>query len=284
MSLWTPAQLDSLFSWWKADAITGLSDDDRIATWVDSAGDNDATAVGDARPTYKTGIQNGLPVTRWSGTNTLLLGETDLFRNVSGGTLFAVKKDAATSTRGEVIHIAIGTSGSTRAVIESGGSGGATKHEAGGRRLDANSYARALGSAAVDAACRIVCGVFDYANSDLYLYLDGVQDGSNTSFQTNGSTSDTATSVLGTFIGSSTPTANHFNGDIAEIIVFHAALAAADRQQVEGYLAHKWGLAGNLWSDHPYKKYPPGYRGIPVVGANLWRSGQPRTRGIIRRG
>ena len=30
-----------------------------------------------------------------------------------------------------------------------------------------------------------------------------------------------------------------------------------DRQRIEGYLAHKWGLAANLPSDHPYKTAAP---------------------------
>ena len=34
-------------------------------------------------------------------------------------------------------------------------------------------------------------------------------------------------------------------------------LSDADREKAEGYLAHKWGLAGNLPDAHPYKAAPP---------------------------
>jgi hypothetical protein len=34
-------------------------------------------------------------------------------------------------------------------------------------------------------------------------------------------------------------------------------LSTTDRQKLEGYLAHKWGLAANLPADHPYKSAAP---------------------------
>jgi hypothetical protein len=44
---------------------------------------------------------------------------------------------------------------------------------------------------------------------------------------------------------------------ICEALVYNAALTDAQRQQTEGYLAWKWGLAGNLPSNHPFKNSPP---------------------------
>lgn len=49
--------------------------------------------------------------------------------------------------------------------------------------------------------------------------------------------------------------ANH--GDVCEIIITPSLLDATARQKLEGYLAHKWGLAANLPSGHPYKSSPP---------------------------
>lgn len=46
---------------------------------------------------------------------------------------------------------------------------------------------------------------------------------------------------------------DNFTGLIGEEIMYYAALSTAQRQQVEGYLSWKWGLQGNLPSDHPYK-------------------------------
>jgi hypothetical protein len=38
----------------------------------------------------------------------------------------------------------------------------------------------------------------------------------------------------------------NFNGDLAELLVFNNPLAPSEVQMVEGYLAHKWGLTGDL--------------------------------------
>ena len=48
-----------------------------------------------------------------------------------------------------------------------------------------------------------------------------------------------------------------FNGQLAEILVTGGSVSTATRQQVEGYLAHKWGLTANLPAGHPYKTTPP---------------------------
>ncbi len=43
----------------------------------------------------------------------------------------------------------------------------------------------------------------------------------------------------------------------AELIVYNKVLTVGERQQVEGYLAWKWGLQGGLAANHPYKAAPP---------------------------
>ena len=48
-----------------------------------------------------------------------------------------------------------------------------------------------------------------------------------------------------------------FIGNAYEVIFYNTALADTQRQQVEGYLAWKWGLQNSL-VNHPYKNVPPG--------------------------
>jgi hypothetical protein len=47
------------------------------------------------------------------------------------------------------------------------------------------------------------------------------------------------------------------NGYVGEIIVYLNGLATLQRQQVEGYLAWKWGLQGSLDASNPYKAAAP---------------------------
>jgi len=83
--------------------------------------------------------------------------------------------------------------------------------------------------------------------------------------ESNGSSSYTAslTSRGNMFVGcrsnSSTGSTQSalFEGEINEIIIIPTSLSEEDRQKIEGYLAHKWGLEDNLPSDHPYKTNKP---------------------------
>jgi hypothetical protein len=44
----------------------------------------------------------------------------------------------------------------------------------------------------------------------------------------------------------------NFNGIIYEVLIYNSALATAQRQAVEGYLAWKWGFQASLVAGHPY--------------------------------
>jgi hypothetical protein len=48
-----------------------------------------------------------------------------------------------------------------------------------------------------------------------------------------------------------------YNGTMFEIVGYTGSLTTLQNQQVEGYLAWKWGLQGNLPANHPYKNAPP---------------------------
>ena len=48
-----------------------------------------------------------------------------------------------------------------------------------------------------------------------------------------------------------------FNGHIAELIDLNAAPTTTERQQIEGYLAHKFAQTALLPGGHPYKSAPP---------------------------
>ena len=51
--------------------------------------------------------------------------------------------------------------------------------------------------------------------------------------------------------------AGAFGSKIAEAIIMYEAISDETRQKIEGYLAHKWGLEGNLPAGHTYKLTPP---------------------------
>jgi hypothetical protein len=50
---------------------------------------------------------------------------------------------------------------------------------------------------------------------------------------------------------------DRYDGLICEYVFYNRALTLKERQQVEGYLAWKWGGVANLPANHPYKLFPP---------------------------
>ena len=49
----------------------------------------------------------------------------------------------------------------------------------------------------------------------------------------------------------------YYNGYLYEILFYNSILTTSQRQQVEGYLAWKWGLRSSLPGGHPYINFPP---------------------------
>jgi hypothetical protein len=58
-------------------------------------------------------------------------------------------------------------------------------------------------------------------------------------------------------LGQSGINVNYYGGTMKELIFYNTALTTQQRQQVEGYLAWKWGLVSSLPANHPYKRWPP---------------------------
>ena len=49
----------------------------------------------------------------------------------------------------------------------------------------------------------------------------------------------------------------NFIGNIAEFLYYPGGVTSSQRQTIEGYLAHKWGLTASLPAGHPFKTIKP---------------------------
>jgi len=87
--------------WWKADAITGLEDNDPVGTWPDQSGNEYdlIQADGGKKPLYKTNIQNGLPGVLFDKIDDTLYKAYGTTYN-QPCTVFAVTKCIATNHTG----------------------------------------------------------------------------------------------------------------------------------------------------------------------------------------
>ncbi len=92
-----------------------------------------------------------------------------------------------------------------------------------------------------------------------------VFDGSMNTIYLNG-TAATSVASTGNFNAGNVVLCNRYDGGVStngwkgtmgEVIICNANLSASDRQKVEGYLAHRWGMAASLAAGHPYLSDPP---------------------------
>lgn len=193
------------------------------------------------QPRIGTATQNGLAVLDFDGVNDgLELGSSGIGRNVGGVTIYVVAKPDSISAIRTLLQSSGGSNSSqSRSSVRLTS---ASKAELGGRRLDANSFASVAGASNVStSAFSVFTGILDYTNSDAFIYLGQSLDGSNTSFQTDGSTSNTDS--LGSRLGVNLSSRDFFDGQIAELVVFHAAHTADQRTLIWAYLSRKWGLS-----------------------------------------
>jgi hypothetical protein len=89
------------------------------------------------------------------------------------------------------------------------------------------------------------------------LYINGQNPSSSVSLSfTAGNTTN-----IGAFTTSQNGTPNYlYSGTISEILIYNTALGTTQRQQVEGYLANKWGLTGYYAPKTP----------LSIPGCQLW--------------
>jgi hypothetical protein len=93
--------------------------------------------------------------------------------------------------------------------------------------------------------------VGDNATLDGDFYLNGSADGTVSAGKWGTSTVFSSGKIGNDQYGS------YLVGDIAEIVLINAKDSTSDRQKMEGYLAWKWGLEGDLPVGHPYKSAAP---------------------------
>jgi hypothetical protein len=92
------------------------------------------------------------------------------------------------------------------------------------------------------------------SGGDSVLYLNGSQTRTTSSSPTISGSG--ATVLIGAY--SDGTYGELYVGTMSEIVIYNQVLSTAQRQQVEGYLAWKWGLQANLpTSTHPYKAIKP---------------------------
>lgn len=98
-----------------------------------------------------------------------------------------------------------------------------------------------------------IAGVRDTATGNTQIWLDGLLFDVGVNSDRGTGTGPTEFSLGSWGDGSG----GFLNGQIAEYIEVNGDVSIADKERIEGYLAHKWGLTASLPAGHPYKTTPP---------------------------
>jgi len=261
LSVWNPLDLGADLAVWLdptfglftertgASATTSSGANDPVGTWRAKNGTINGTAGTDVkRPTYRSAGLNSTPAIETDGIDDSLDFTTSLaatFRNKPVGYIFAGVAPTRENATAYVMGFSIGGGTLSRAIVgvNFGNVGGTLV--AGGRRLDANSFASATASDSfTNDEAFVLSGEFLWESAACHVRKNGVRVGSNTSFQTAGNTSDTASDNI--FVGDFVAVGGSpFDGMIGHAIATcpSSPHTTATMRKIEGFIAYKQGTA-----------------------------------------
>lgn len=268
---WTPSQITTALWLDAADSSTVTADGSNLISQVnDKSGNNrNFTASSGARPTYSSSTLNGLAVFTYSGSQWLTSSSSAAtwnFLHHSGGAEVVGVWKAGNTSDPNTLYGFWGTNGGTvnsegiyqrwddrsannfnNALVI------ATYASSGTIILDASSNSVHAANAATILGASLNLNSSTAANKTRHIVNGVVLAGNNT---INSNVANT-TATYALQIGAAGNNVWSLTGYVAEFLVFNSQLSTTNRQLVEGYLAHKWGLTANLPSDHPYKSAAP---------------------------
>ncbi len=235
--LWTPAQLSGGTALWldASDTSTFTTSGGVVLQWRDRSGNNRHAnqALTSAMPARVDAALGGRPALVFDGTNdVLVISSYSVPQPYEMWAAFSLPVDpvAEADLWGSVNPVVV-----TRPRWQDGGS--TRLVYAGGNltapRLTVGSHVWGAGFNGASS--------FDRLNGTL------------------AATGNAGTWSLGggTRIGMGQNTSIYLRATVGELLIVPASLSVADRERLEGYLAHKWGMAANLPANHPFKSAPP---------------------------
>ena len=243
---WTPAEIETA-AWYDADdAATVLTSGNSVTNWLDKSGNsNHATqTTATLQPTNGIRTLNTLNILKFDGTDDRLalpqLGLDD------GAIVFAVfevddndDKYTVVASQAQGLDKYLGQTNPNLFVSPS-------------RMPDMAAGMPTTGAHLYSKSALVVSNSYQY-------YLDGTKT-AEAATDTRTFDGNQLIFIGGTGEGNFTADPRfHLDGTIGEVIILDERPDDATRQKVEGYLAWKWGLQGNLPSDpeHPYKNAAP---------------------------
>lgn len=239
---WSPAVINTLAWYDAADAFTITSSSDIISEVKDKSGNGlNLTVITAGMTGPKTGRRtlNGLNVIDWDSAGQFL-ENTNFSHNQASTPLFiAVVFKADVDSNQDFIF-----AGTTSTAV---GDSMAL------RRLHTNNSFQVLGGSGTGTNIAIDSGANTLLEGETYIVLSKLNS-SNSHIRIDGhfkKTGNIGTNNLNSIkLGGNSAGGLNLEGYIAEFIIFSDM---AEQENIEGYLAHKWGLTSKLPANHTHK-------------------------------
>lgn len=239
---WSPLELGGDLDLWldAADSSSITITSGRVSQWDDKSGNgyHVSQATAGLRPTYSATALNSLPGLVYDSTGRVLANTTNFMGFEYS--IFAVADFDYFAGYQRLI------SASTDVLLLFGG--GAvyftTMFRSGATWGDTNAN-----TPLVDVTSASVLGVVkgNGGAGAAIPYVNGTAQNAK-----NASTAFTHDITIGSILSG-----QYFQGSVSEVIITSSLTTTDERQKIEGYLAHKWGLEGSLPGAHPYKSAAP---------------------------
>jgi len=245
-----------------ADTTSLVLSGTSVTTWKDKSG-NAYNATGGVSPTYVSNSQNGIGIVSFNGANNYLLSSLTI--NAASHTMFIVHNPTYVNTSDKNNDTSILRFQNTLGFI-------VFPYNNGARYGYINSFGPSgifgqLPEGDVAGVYNIIDAVI--ASGSQQTYRNGSLVASYNA-TLNSTSSDTLS--LGAF-GVSPYQQQYYGGSVAEIIIYDSPLTTSQRQQVESYLAWKWGLRSILpstSSGYLLPSYAVMFTPKSISGLQLW--------------
>ena len=246
---WTPASLPNLVAWYDAQAAsTIILNGSTVSQWNDKSGHGYNAVQGTAasQPTHGATSFNGKPGLTFNGSSNAIVAAAPagLFPNAFAwyGAI------APQSSAANISPFDRGLNNLPAPFYLSGSSvfiGNGSTYT-----LDPGPTSYRL----LTVGAPVVFGGLYTKSGDAYTeWSNGTQSYLNAAEGAAANYGDNATTIN---LGSRPDSGGYYSGVTGEMVLA-GALATADRQKLEGYMAWRWGLQGLLPAGHPYKAGPP---------------------------
>jgi len=275
-----PDSISGLKLWLDADDASTITESTGVSAWADKSGQgNNATqGTGASQPSLQAAALNGKSAVRFDGTDDRLSvsdsqGSFNYLHNGSQSHVFVVASPGESSNPNTLLGII----GNNAAASQNVGFSLYYDDRSSSSRNDTLLVSVLRGVSGTTAAdliaqssfapqqASVVSVAVDADNANAALRVVGNVNGRAVSDLSTGAYSvSLASASYPLQVGAAGNNITPFSGDIAEILIYDAELTTDQRQLVEGYLAHKWGLQSKLPYDHPYASSFYGVQTLPT--------------------